>query len=338
MEYEEDNLSVDKKKSLSQEVYSLQLVVEMRSEEVRHLKGKLARATQQLEQADVIKGKLGKATARMEDLEEQIKIKNKLEKQLSMEKSYLELNMTNTTNAMDKMSKNVESLQWRIRNNFDLPVDNLTPVTCEQQYQEQQRSNLPDFFTVQDRSCTESITPCPQSAPVSGKKSESSYRKTSLFLVSDDMIKATTNTKVINNNVDSQDVTSDFSPCSDGNSSSFMDDECKFDVKTNSLEFEPKSSAYESNNNEDHHVSDLDGDVDSLDEGVGDVSSDCEHPEENSNIFNNDDDNSEAPVAKSAKSDKKVSDMSLTLDIQRLNSPTTSPVKERIPSRFSFDM
>ena len=80
MDYEEDNLSEDKKKSLSQEVYSLQLVVEMRSEEVRHLKGKLARATQQLEQADVVKGKLGKATARMEDLEEQIKIKNKLEK------------------------------------------------------------------------------------------------------------------------------------------------------------------------------------------------------------------------------------------------------------------
>ena len=157
------------------------------------------------------------------------------------------------------------------------------------------------------------------------------------------MIKATTNTKVISN-VDNQDVTSDFSPCSDGNSTSFMDDECKFDVKANSLEFEPKGSAYESNNNEDHHVSDLDGDVDSLDEGVGDVSSDCEHPEENSNILNNDDDNSEAPVAKSAKSDEKMSDMSLTLDkgphtnVQRLNGPTTSPVKERIPSRFSFDM
>merc|ERR1712128_95410 len=53
MDYEEDNLSEDKKKSLSQEVYSLQLVVEMRSEEVRSLKEKLSRATQQLEQADV---------------------------------------------------------------------------------------------------------------------------------------------------------------------------------------------------------------------------------------------------------------------------------------------
>ena len=66
--------------NLNQEMSSLQLVVEMRTGEVKNLREQLARATQQLEQADVVKGKLGKATARMEDLEEQIKIKNKLEK------------------------------------------------------------------------------------------------------------------------------------------------------------------------------------------------------------------------------------------------------------------
>ena len=38
MEYEEENLSEDKKISLSQEVYSLQLVVEMRSGEGRNLR------------------------------------------------------------------------------------------------------------------------------------------------------------------------------------------------------------------------------------------------------------------------------------------------------------
>merc|ERR1712106_1139103 len=51
MEYEEDNMSEDKKISLSQEVYSLQLVVEMRTGEVRNLRDQLARATQQLEHA-----------------------------------------------------------------------------------------------------------------------------------------------------------------------------------------------------------------------------------------------------------------------------------------------
>ena len=80
MEYEEDNLSEDKKISLSQEVYSLQLVVEMRTGEVRNLRDQLARARQELEQADVVKEKLGKATARMEDLEEQVKVKVRLEK------------------------------------------------------------------------------------------------------------------------------------------------------------------------------------------------------------------------------------------------------------------
>ena len=72
-------------------------------------------------------------------------------RQLTVENSQLELNMTNTTNAMDRMSKNVESLQWRIRNNFDLPVDNLTPVTYEQQYQERQRTSLPACFAAQEK-------------------------------------------------------------------------------------------------------------------------------------------------------------------------------------------
>ena len=51
--------------------------------QVRNLKEQLARATQQLDEADVVKNKLSKATARMEDLEEQIKIKSRLEKLVS---------------------------------------------------------------------------------------------------------------------------------------------------------------------------------------------------------------------------------------------------------------
>ena len=82
-EHDEEDLSEDKKKSLSQEIYSLQLVVEMRTGEVRNLRDQLARTTQQLEQAEVVKEKLGKATARIEDLEEQIKLKNRLEKYAS---------------------------------------------------------------------------------------------------------------------------------------------------------------------------------------------------------------------------------------------------------------
>ena len=81
MEYEEENISENKRRSLSQEVYSLQLVVEMRSGEVRNLRDQLARETQKLEQAEIDKEKWMKATARMEDLEEQLKIKNQFERQ-----------------------------------------------------------------------------------------------------------------------------------------------------------------------------------------------------------------------------------------------------------------
>ena len=80
MEYEEENLSEDKKRSLSQEVYSLQLVVEMRTGEVRNFREQLARVTQKLEQEEIVKDKMSKATARMEDLEEQLKIKSQFER------------------------------------------------------------------------------------------------------------------------------------------------------------------------------------------------------------------------------------------------------------------
>ena len=81
MDYEGEPCGEYKRRSLSQEVHTLQLVVEMRSGEVRKIRDQLARATQQLEQAEIDKEKLKKATARMEDLEEQLKIKNQFERQ-----------------------------------------------------------------------------------------------------------------------------------------------------------------------------------------------------------------------------------------------------------------
>ena len=52
----------------------------MRTGEARNLKDQLAKATQQMDQAEIRREKLKKATARMEDLEEQVKMKNNLEK------------------------------------------------------------------------------------------------------------------------------------------------------------------------------------------------------------------------------------------------------------------
>ena len=75
LEYEEENMSEEKKRSLSAEVYSLQLVVEMRTGEVRSLRDQLAGLTHQLELLEGVQTKLDKANNRIEDLQEQLKLK-----------------------------------------------------------------------------------------------------------------------------------------------------------------------------------------------------------------------------------------------------------------------
>ena len=80
MEYEEDNLSEEKKGILSQEAHSLQLVVEMRTKEVKSLREQLSKVTEGLEHADIVKEKLKEETEKMEGLEQQIKIKQSFER------------------------------------------------------------------------------------------------------------------------------------------------------------------------------------------------------------------------------------------------------------------
>ena len=77
MEFEaEDKLNETQKKGLAQEVFSLQLIVEIKSKEVRDMKEQMVRTMQQLEQAEMNKQNLKKALARVEDLEEQLRIRN----------------------------------------------------------------------------------------------------------------------------------------------------------------------------------------------------------------------------------------------------------------------
>ena len=68
------------------------------------------------------KSQLEKANARLDDLQAQVNAKNMIERQLSIEKSQLEMSVDSSNKAVERMSQNVEELQWRIRNNFDLPV------------------------------------------------------------------------------------------------------------------------------------------------------------------------------------------------------------------------
>ena len=46
------------------------------------------------------------------------------------------MSLENKSKNANRISQNIEALQWRIRNNFNLPLDNLQPGTCEQPYLE----------------------------------------------------------------------------------------------------------------------------------------------------------------------------------------------------------
>jgi len=309
MEYEGDNLSEDKRRSLSQEVYSLQLVVEMRTGEVRNLREQLNRATQQLEEAEVTKEKLEKATARMEDLEEQLKVKHQLQRQISVEKNQLEMSVINSNKAAARMSQNVEELQWRIRNHFDVPVAILPSPICQQQKQ----PSLTGFCEPNDMSLNNLVVhQDKQSTPIPGRKSTPQSQKLSFFTVSPDMLKATAYEEtVIEDCVDIGD-TSDFSPCYDGIAEIVLGD--------------------------DNHSDSDNIDGDSLDEGLGDTSSD-ESAESPFPIANNLDGQQSyqninsvqaIPISANCNSLSKTSDN----DQSQFN---PSCEKERRPSRLSFE-
>ena len=90
---------------------------------------------------------------------------------------------------------------------------------------------------------------------------------------------------------------------------------------------------------------DSSGDVDSHDEGVGDVSSDGDHPESpdfvSMQIINNM--NCEEANFVGCEKNKQITDFNVPPysdkpeNINGLRSQTTSPAKERLPSRFTFD-
>merc|ERR1712123_282675 len=163
-------MSEDRKRSLSQEVYSLQLVDELRTGESRNLREQLARATQQLEQVEMGRAKLRKATARMEDLEEQLKIKNEFERQLSLEKSQLEKSDTDSKKAAQRMSQNVEELQWRIKNNFELPTEF---------YQDKPVQGFAEPSKISAKNTQ--AEPSLQSSPITVPRKESTIKQRSFF-------------------------------------------------------------------------------------------------------------------------------------------------------------
>merc|ERR1712168_681529 len=104
-----------------------------------------------------------------------------MERQLSVEKSELEQNVAISNKVVDRMSMNVEQLQWRIKNNYDHPDQNFT--------------SEPSSGRMQSSVDTQNITAQQLRSPKlveKVSKFNNSSRKQSLFVVSDEMIEATT--------------------------------------------------------------------------------------------------------------------------------------------------
>jgi len=213
------------------------------------LREQLNRATQQLEEAEVTTDKLEKATLRLEDLTEQLKIKHQYERQISLEKSQLEMTVITSNRAAERMSHNMEELQWRIQNNFDLPVEILPDTKC----QLQRPSTFKGFYIPSATSLNHSdVDQIKKSDP-----SNPHFRKLSFFTASPEMLKATSYDDTVIEVLEDNDDTSDYFPVSDAvvNNVNVENDEDK----------EEEFFDYGADDN-------IDGD--SLDEGLGDTSSD----------------------------------------------------------------
>ena len=60
--------------------------------------------------------------ARLDDLQAQVTAKDRAERRLEQEKCQLEQSVSSSSKAVERMSQNVEELQWRISNNYHLPL------------------------------------------------------------------------------------------------------------------------------------------------------------------------------------------------------------------------
>jgi len=270
----------------------------MRSVELKNLREQLAKAIIEMEDASAVKEELKKATARIEDLEEQLRIKSTLEKQLSLDKTYLEQNMTDTSKAMDRMTKDIETLQWRIRNNYDVPD---VSICSNYQHQDKQMSTLSSYYDDKQQLFTDFISTRPESTPVADEKLELKQQTTNMFRVSEEMMDATA--------IDTEDILSYDGPslCLPNNVDRTKIKDCKSE-------------------NEDH-ISDFDAEIDSLDEGVGDISSEGERVH--------------SPVIDSKceinnKENEKALNIPLKGQCNQLKIPLCSKVTDKIPSRLRF--
>eukprot|EP00095_Tigriopus_kingsejongensis_P002636 maker-scaffold441_size170131-snap-gene-0.31 protein:Tk02636 transcript:maker-scaffold441_size170131-snap-gene-0.31-mRNA-1 annotation:"microtubule-associated tumor suppressor candidate 2 homolog isoform x2" len=118
----DDHLSLERKQTLTREVESLQLVVEMRTQEVHRLREEQAKQQAKLEELDFTKDSLARMRAKVEDLQAQLVNKSANERQLSLDKSNLENDFQLESKNKDIISRQMEELQFRIQHKMEVPA------------------------------------------------------------------------------------------------------------------------------------------------------------------------------------------------------------------------
>eukprot|EP00090_Calanus_glacialis_P044762 TRINITY_DN8021_c0_g1_i2.p1 TRINITY_DN8021_c0_g1~~TRINITY_DN8021_c0_g1_i2.p1 ORF type:complete len:298 (-),score=81.18 TRINITY_DN8021_c0_g1_i2:114-875(-) len=250
----------------------------------------------------------------MEALEQQIKLKDNFERQLSMEKSQLERNITNSNKAAQRMSQNVEELQWRIKNNFELPVDFFQkplatnePPTSFQGFCEHLEKSVTSKGTNQNL----------QSTPLPIMKAESVMKQISCFDISPEMLQATCFDVNNSDTCENNGTISDFSPSSN----------------------EVIEYMIEGDSEEDPGEYHLDGD--SQDEGLGDISSDetTESIVPNMGIVANHKSYNNEICEQAKIISAKSLDKNIIQNYENIETPSRPKMneKERRPSRISFE-
>ena len=123
------------------------------------------------------------------------------------------------------------------------------------------------------------------------------------------------------------------SPCiigeiKDGKNDSFVASNAMDECRINSIN---REDSIDSNVNENEVESDSIEDVESLDEGVGDISSDGEQPDSPNFEADTCDKNDNVPDNSTTSASEEPDDINLVY------TQISSPTKERLPSRYSFD-
>ena len=119
----------------------------MRTQELHRLRDERARHLQQLEELEDTRNRLAKMQAKVEDLQAQLETKAKVERyfsisscinecaitqlesfcrQLSLEKSNLENCFEEESRMKERMTQQVEELQWKIKNKTEPPTKLVT--------------------------------------------------------------------------------------------------------------------------------------------------------------------------------------------------------------------